>query len=182
MGIAFFVHAGHLPGRAGGYTLPPWRKTWVLTGSLDNFRATRERGFELIGAKEGRRGMAEQIEPGDEIVFYVTGVQAFGGSVRVTSEMFEDREKVWPGKPGKVDPYPWRFDDRARRWCSTRMQFVPAVELAAELEHVAEVARRPLAPGLPGAAAHRLGRRRPAALRTTARRGRRTRGGLIRSG
>ena len=39
-------------------------KTWVLTGSLENFRATRERGFELIGAKEGRRGMAEQIEPG----------------------------------------------------------------------------------------------------------------------
>ena len=54
--------------------------------------------------------MAEGIEPGDEIVFYVTGVQAFGGIVRVTSEMFEDREKVWPGKPGKVDPYPWRFE------------------------------------------------------------------------
>ena len=54
-------------------------KTWVLTGSLDNFRATRDHGFKLIGAKEGRRRMAEQIEPGDEIVFYVTGVQAFGG-------------------------------------------------------------------------------------------------------
>ena len=40
----------------------------------------------------------------------MTGVQAFGGIVRVTSEMFEDREKVWPGKPGKVDPYPWRFE------------------------------------------------------------------------
>jgi hypothetical protein len=36
-------------------------KTWVLTGSLDNFKATRERGFRVIGAKEGRRGMAEQI-------------------------------------------------------------------------------------------------------------------------
>ena len=57
-------------------------KTWVLTGSLDNFRATREHGFKLIGAKEKRRGMAEQIAPGDEIVFYVTGVQAFGGAPR----------------------------------------------------------------------------------------------------
>ena len=85
-------------------------KTWVLTGSLDNFRATREHGFRVIGAKEGRRGMAEQIAPGDRIVFYVTGAQAFGGIVRVTGEMYEDREKIWPGKPGKVDPYPWRFE------------------------------------------------------------------------
>jgi len=110
-------------------------KTWVLTGSLDNFRATRERGFELIGAKEGRRNMAEQIEPGDEIVFYVTGVQAFGGTVRVTSEMFEDRAKVWPGKPGKVDPYPWRFTTEPVLVLDEE-QFVPAVELAQELEHV----------------------------------------------
>jgi len=110
-------------------------KTWVLTGSLDNFRATRERGFELIGAKEGRRGMAEQIEPGDEIVFYVTGVQAFGGAVRVTSEMFEDRAKVWPGKPGKVDAYPWRFETEPVLVLDED-QFVPALELVAELEHV----------------------------------------------
>ena len=110
-------------------------KTWVLTGSLENLRATRERGFELIGAKEGRRRMAEQVEPGDEIVFYVTGVQAFGGMVRVTSEMFEDRAKVWPGKPGKVDPYPWRFTTEPVLVLDED-QFVPAVELAAELEHV----------------------------------------------
>jgi len=112
-------------------------KTWVLTGSLDNFRATRERGFELIGAKEGRRNMAEQIEPGDEIVFYVTGVQAFGGTVRVTSEMFEDREKVWPGKPGKVDPYPWRFTTEPVQVLEEE-QFVPAVELVGELDHIAK--------------------------------------------
>ncbi len=113
------------------------RKTWVLTGSLDNFRATRERGFELIGAKEGRRNMAEQIEPGDEIVFYVTGIQAFGGIVRVTSEMFEDREKVWPGKPGKVDPYPWRFTTEPVQVLEEE-QFVPAVELVGELDHIAK--------------------------------------------
>ena len=107
----------------------------MLTGSLENFRATREHGFRVIGAKEGRRGMAEQIEPGDRIVFYVTGVQAFGGIVRVTSEMFEDREKIWPGKPGKVDPYPWRFDTEPELVLEED-EFVPAAELAPELEHV----------------------------------------------
>jgi len=110
-------------------------KTWVLTGSLENFRATREHGFTVIGAKEGRRGMAEQIEPGDRIAFYLTGVQAFGGMVRVTGEMYEDRAKIWPGKPGKVDPYPWRFETEPEVVLEEDA-FVPAVELAPELEHV----------------------------------------------
>ena len=113
------------------------KTSWVLTGSLDNFRATRELGFRLIGAKEGRRRIAERIEPGDAVVFYVTGVQAFGGIVRVTSEMFEDREPVWPGKPGKRDAYPWRFET-VPAVVLDEDRFVPAVELAGALEHVAK--------------------------------------------
>jgi predicted RNA-binding protein len=109
--------------------------TWILTGSLDNFRATREHDFRLIGAKERRRGLAEQIEPGDEIAFYVTGVQAFGGIVRVTGEMYEDRAKVWPGKPGKVDTYPWRFETEPVTILEEHA-FVPAEELVEGLEHV----------------------------------------------
>src|SRR5947208_16406574 len=108
-------------------------KTWVLTGSLENFRATREHGFRVIGAKEGRRRMAEQIEPGDLIVFYVTGVQAFGGIVRVTGEMYEDRTKLWPGKPGKADSYPWRFETEPVVTLEEE-RFLPAEELAGELE------------------------------------------------
>ena len=81
-------------------------KTWILTGSPENFEATRVHGFSVIGMKELRRNMAEQIEPGDEIVFYLTRIKAFGDIVRVTGEMYEDRTKIWPGKPGKADPYP----------------------------------------------------------------------------
>ncbi len=68
------------------------RKTWILTGSLENFRINVERGFDVIGFKQRRRLQAREFEPGDEIVFYVTGVQAFGGIARVTSEMFEDTD------------------------------------------------------------------------------------------
>jgi predicted RNA-binding protein len=110
-------------------------KTWVLTGSLENFRATREHGFRVIGAKEGRRRMAEQIEPGDLIVFYVTGVQAFGGIVRVRGEMYEDRTPLWPGKPRKPDPYPWRFETEPVATLEEG-RFLPAEDLAGELEHV----------------------------------------------
>jgi hypothetical protein len=110
-------------------------KTWILTGSPENFEATREHGFKVIGMKELRRNMAQQIEPGDEIVFYLTRIKAFGGIVRVTGEMYEDRTKIWPGKPGKVDPYPWRFETEPVLILDENT-YVPAEELAAELEHV----------------------------------------------
>ena len=85
-------------------------RTWILTGSRENYEATRERGFTVIGMKERRLRMAQAMEPGDRIVLYITKVMRFAAAVRLTSEMFEDRTKVWPGKPGKADPYPWRFE------------------------------------------------------------------------
>ena len=84
--------------------------TWVLTGSPDNYAATAARGHTLIGMKERRRAMAEQMEPGDRIVLYLTQVMAFAAAIRLTGPMFEARAKVWPGKPGKADAYPWRFE------------------------------------------------------------------------
>jgi hypothetical protein len=109
--------------------------TWILTGSPDNFAATRERDFRIIGLKERNRNRALEIEPGDRIVFWLTKVQRFAGSVTVTGEMFEDREKIWPGKPGKVDPYPWRFETEPEIVLD-ESDHVPGEELAPRLEHV----------------------------------------------
>jgi predicted RNA-binding protein len=108
---------------------------WILTGSLENFRINVERRFDVIGFKERRRRQAEEFEPGDEIFFYVTGVQAFGGIARVRSEMFEDRTRIWPEKKGKPEIYPWRVDAESVLVLPEE-EFVPAEELATELEHV----------------------------------------------
>jgi EVE domain len=119
-------------------------KTWILTGSLENFRINVERGFDVIGFKERRRRQAEEFDPGDEIVFYVTGVQAFGGIARVKSEMFEDRTPIWPqGRSstaattaaGSTEPYPWRVEAEPVL-VLPEDEFVPAEELVADLEHV----------------------------------------------
>jgi predicted RNA-binding protein len=119
-------------------------KHWILTGSLENFRINVERGFDVIGFKERRRRQAEEFEPGDEIFFYVTGVQAFGGIARVKSEMFEDRSRVWPDRskrrpqtppPHRPETYPWRVEAEPVLVLPEE-RFVPAEELAAELEHV----------------------------------------------
>jgi predicted RNA-binding protein len=111
-------------------------KTWILTGSLENFRINVERGFDVIGFKERRRRQAEEFEPGDEVFFYVTGVQAFGGIARVRTEMFEDRTPIWPqGKKKRPEPYPWRVEAEPVLVLPEE-EFVPAEELAPELEHV----------------------------------------------
>jgi hypothetical protein len=110
-------------------------QTWILTGSPENFAATREHGFRVIGMKERRRRQALEMEPGDRIVFYLTGIGRFAGSVLITSEMFEDRTKVWPGKPGKPDPYPWRFETEPEVILEDD-RFVPAESVRDELEHI----------------------------------------------
>jgi EVE domain len=111
-------------------------KSWILTGSLENFRINVERGFDVIGFKERRRRQAVDMEPGDEIFFYVTGVQAFGGIAIVRSTMFEDREAIWPqGRKKRPEAYPWRVDAEPVVVLDED-EFVPAEELAGELEHV----------------------------------------------
>jgi predicted RNA-binding protein len=113
-------------------------KTWILTGSLENFRINVERGFDPIGFKQRRRNQAMEFEPGDEVVFYVTGLQAFGGVARVTSEMFEDRDPIWPqGKKKQPEPYPWRVHAEPELILDEG-DFVPAEELVGELDHIAK--------------------------------------------
>ncbi len=108
---------------------------FVLTGSPENFEATREHGFGVIGMKEGRRRLAEGIEVGDRIVFYLTREQTFAAIVRVTGEMYEDRTPIWPGKPGKVDPYPWRFATEPELVLEDDSR-LPAEDLVGEMEHI----------------------------------------------
>jgi hypothetical protein len=110
-------------------------RTWILTGSPENYAVTRELGFRLVGLKEGRHRQAQEMEPGDRIVFYLTRRMCFAASVRLTGELFEDRSLVWPGKPGKVDAYPWRFEAEPELVLE-ESEWLPAETLADELEHI----------------------------------------------
>ena len=110
-------------------------RTWILTGSPENFEATREHGFELIGLKERRRRQAEEMEPGDRIVLYLTRRMCFAASIIVTGELFEDRTRVWPGKPGKADDYPWRFATEPELVLEED-DWLPAETMVDELEHI----------------------------------------------
>jgi len=106
-------------------------QTWILTGSPENLAATRDRGFTLVGCKERRRRQAEAMEVGDRVVFYVTRVAAFGGAVRVTSGMFEDRTPIW----ATTDAYPWRLRTEPEL-VLPEDSWLPAEAVKDELEHV----------------------------------------------
>src|SRR5687768_14522482 len=114
---------------------PP--RTWILTGSPENYAATREHGFGVIGLKELRRNFATEIAVGDRIVLYLTKRMVFAGAIRVSGEMHEDRSPIWPGKPGKVDPYPWRFATEPEVVLEPD-EWLPAEDLVGELEHIAK--------------------------------------------
>jgi hypothetical protein len=110
-------------------------RTWILTGSPENYEATREHGFAVIGLKERNRARALQIEPGDRIVLYLTRVMAFAACIRIEGELYEDRTKIWPGKPGKADAYPWRFPTSPEVVLADD-EWIPAESLVDELEHI----------------------------------------------
>jgi hypothetical protein len=112
---------------------PP--RTWILTGSPENYAATREHGYRVIGLKERNRNRALEIVPGDRIVLYLTRIMSFAASIRVTGELYEDREKIWPGKPGKADPYPWRFETEPELVLAED-DWIRAETLVGDLEHI----------------------------------------------
>lgn len=114
---------------------PEPSRAWILTGSPENHAATVERGLRVIGLKERRRNLALQIAPDDRIFLYVTRRMAFAAAVRVVGEMFEDRTPIWPGKPGRVDAYPWRFPTEPETVLAED-DWLPAEALVEELEHV----------------------------------------------
>jgi len=114
--------------------VPPAR-TWILTGSPENFAATRAHGFSVIGLKERRRRQALEIEPGERIVFYLTQVMAFAASALIAGGLYEERTPVWPGKAKNPDPYPWRFPLEPE-WILEERAWIPAESLADQLEHV----------------------------------------------
>lgn len=114
---------------------PEPSRAWILTGSPENHAATVERGLRVIGLKERRRNLALQIAPDDRIFLYVTRRMAFAAAVRVVGEMFEDRTPIWPGKPGRVDAYPWRFSTEPETVLAED-DWLPAEALVEELEHV----------------------------------------------
>ncbi|MEE9247957.1 MAG: EVE domain-containing protein [Dehalococcoidia bacterium] len=82
---------------------------WMIVSSAENFEISRSRGFLIQGIKSRHRKKAERMEPGDRVLYYLTGVQQFGGTASITSGYFEDHQPIWVSKK-KGEEYPFRFE------------------------------------------------------------------------
>jgi hypothetical protein len=83
---------------------------WIIVGSPDNFARTRELDFTVQGIKSRHRKKAEKMQPGDKIVYYVTGLKAFAGIATITSPYFEAHDVIWSSADPKkgAEDYPYR--------------------------------------------------------------------------
>lgn len=88
------------------------RNYWILVSSADNLAATKQLGFTVQGIKSRHRKKAEQMRPGDKLVYYLTGKKVFAATATVTSEYFEGDDLIWTSKntkrTGEPENYPFR--------------------------------------------------------------------------
>lgn len=81
---------------------------WLLVSSPENFETSRARGFDVAGMKTRWRKAAGEVQTGDTVFFYLTGLKTIGGEAVVTGPAYEDYEKIWESTK-KDEVYPHRF-------------------------------------------------------------------------
>lgn len=112
---------------------------WIIVGSIDNLRRTAELGFTIQGMKSRHRKKAERMQPGDKIVYYVTGIKAFAGIATVTSKYFESHDQIWKSNDPKKDAedYPFRVKIE-RDVILPENEFVEAEGVARQMTYVSK--------------------------------------------
>lgn len=112
---------------------------WIIVGSLDNFRRSRDLGFTVQGIKSRHRKKAERMQPGDKLIYYITGIKAFAGIVTVTSPYVESHERIWTsGDPKKAaEDYPFRVNITPDVVLDED-EFVPAEPVARQMTYVSK--------------------------------------------
>jgi predicted RNA-binding protein len=81
---------------------------WIVVGSAENYEIAKERGFDMFGFKSTRRRESADMQPGDKLIFYLTGVMKFGGIANVESEVYEEHTPVFKSEKKPGEDYPYR--------------------------------------------------------------------------
>ena len=106
----------------------------MVASSLENFHITRSLAFTIQGMMSRQRRKALRMEPGDRIVYYITGVQRFGATATVTSKCAEDHKEIWKSE-GRADDFPWRVEIKADAVLEDE-QFLDARQIGPRMEYV----------------------------------------------
>ena len=107
---------------------------WMVVQSLENFRISKERGFDVHGLTHRQRRRAQRIEPDNRILFYVSGIRKWTATATVTSKYFEDRTPVWKSN-GQREEYPLRVH-MSPLIVLAEPDYIDALDLGPRLEYV----------------------------------------------
>ena len=107
---------------------------WIVVGSEQNMRIAEERGFDMFGFKSTRRKEVAGMQPGDKLIFYLTKIMKFGGLAEITSEYYEDHEKVFKSDKKPKEDYPWRVKIKPEI-ILTPDQYLDVRELGPQMEY-----------------------------------------------
>ena len=80
---------------------------WMINCNKQNFDITRGIGFSQQGLKAEYRRKVQRVEPGDRIIYYVSGARVFTATATVTKGYEEVRSTPWI-KEGKTS-WPYRI-------------------------------------------------------------------------
>ncbi len=108
---------------------------WIVVGSEENMRIAEERGWDMFGFKSTRRTEVSGMKPGDRIIFYLTKIMKFGGIAEVTSDYYEDHEKVFRSEKKPKEDYPWRVKIK-KVTVLTPEQYLDVREIGPTMEYV----------------------------------------------
>ena len=106
----------------------------MVADSLENFRVTRDMDFAMQGMATRQRRKAQRMEPGDRLLFYITGIQRFGATATVSSKCFEDHKPIWKSD-GKADDFPWRVNIKVEASLDED-KFLDASEIGPRMEYI----------------------------------------------
>ena len=106
---------------------------WMINCNDQNFDITRELGFTQQGLKAEYRRKVQRVEPGDRIIYYVSGDRVFTATATVTRGYEEVNATPWV-KEGKT-PWPYRIGIRPNVVLD-REKYIAAGMIAYRLEYL----------------------------------------------
>ena len=80
---------------------------WMINCNEENYNVTRRLGFTGQGLKAEYRRKVQRVEPGDRVIYYVTGSRVFTATATVTQGYEEVESSPWL-KEGKA-AWPYRI-------------------------------------------------------------------------
>lgn len=78
---------------------------WMINCNNQNFDITRKLGFAQQGLKAEYRRKVQRVEPGDRIIYYVSGERVFTATATVTKGYEEVRSTPWINEGKTAWPY-----------------------------------------------------------------------------